>query len=139
MTSAAEIESLDNVLNSAEVDCRLEASVGFQDLLDALKDAADTVQKDASGKLYFRDGLGAWRAISIKLDGYGEIWFAAPEDDPELGVSAWFSRADFSSGQVATIIRNVTNDASVRFLDPDTGEFVEPTALQLRDGAAGSA
>lgn len=122
------VQHLDDLIAAGACDARIEVSLTLDELSAALSDVSSWSGDAVLGQLYSVDGLGLWRAFSIDFDRWGTFVFAAPEHDPVAGVSAWYASAKMSAPRAARLISAVAPNTDAMFLDPETGDFIEPQA-----------
>ena len=122
-----EIHDLDKALSLHGCDSELATSAQLADLSGDL---------NAKVGRYFRDGLGYWLAFSIEIEGFGEMILAAPEHLKGAGASIWYKRDEKRDPvSIASVICALSNDSSIQFLEPYSGDVVVPDlkALLRRD------
>lgn len=118
MTEELQKVDLDAVLETMGCDARLETCLTERDLLRELA---------AEEYIMSRQGLGVWRVFGVSVAEWGGLVLGRPFGDENAGLSIWYkSSQSMTAPVVARMIVELSGDRGAKFIDPETGDFLEP-------------
>lgn len=121
---AVKIRDLDKLLADLQATERLETSLTI----------TNPILRNKDTETYNRAGLGKWSVIVLRVRGLPSLFLGVPEGDESAGFSIWYkAKSRLTPSAVAEAVRTRLQDKRALFLDPLTGEQINPSGAELAE------